>query len=241
MIVAAEYTNLGGREVNEDSCGTMTQENRVCAVVADGLGGHGGGDIASSTAVDVVLELWSKAEIINEAILDQWFQFINEKVYEMQTNVCAMKTTLAVMVCENAEVLLAHVGDTRIYHFVDGRIASQTFDHSVSQMAVLSGEITQDEIRHHVDRNKLLRAIGKNDEIQVEISPRINVSKGQHAFLLCTDGFWEYVVEEEMEQLLREAKCPEEWLASMAELLQSRVPEGNDNNTAVAVWMINEG
>lgn len=240
MIIAAEYTNQGGREINEDSCGVIIQDHRACAVVADGLGGHGGGDVASSTAVDVVCESWRKTAEVDRDKLDSWFQEINEKIYEMQTDTCAMKTTLAVMTCEKGKAILAHVGDTRIYHFVDGKLYTVTFDHSVSQMAVLAGEISQEQIRHHVDRNKLLRAVGRDDEVQVEISNPMDITQNTHAFLLCTDGFWEYVLEQEMEELLAQASHPDEWIAGMVELLQSRVPEGNDNNTAIAVWMIDE-
>lgn len=240
MITAAEYTNIGGREINEDSCGTIVQVHRACAVAADGLGGHGGGDIASSTAVDMICKAWRQEQTVKQEQIDNWFQEINEKICGMQTAGCKMKTTLAVLCCESGRVILAHVGDTRIYHFVDGKLESVTFDHSVSQMSVLAGEITQEQIRHHVDRNRLLRAMGHQDEVQVEFSQPIDITRGAHAFLLCTDGFWEYVLEKDMEELLEQAGHPEEWLEMMAELLSQRVPEGNDNNTAVAVWMIDE-
>ena len=237
MISAAEYTNQGGREVNEDCCCLIIQNQRLCAAVADGLGGHGGGDVASSTAVDVVCEEWRRVQTVEREHLSSWFSEANAAIYAKHQDGLQMKTTLAVMICEETKVQLAHVGDTRIYHFIDGRMQSMTFDHSVSQLAVLAGEITQEQIRNHADRNRLIRSLGKKDEVEVELSESIDVSDGRHAFLLCTDGFWEYVLEEEMERLLCKAKHPDEWLDEMVKLLKKKASKGNDNYTAVAVWI----
>lgn len=237
MIIAAKYTNRGGREVNEDCCAFIIQNQRACAAVADGLGGHGGGDVASSTAVDVVSKKWQNTSKAEKDQLSEWFDTANEVICANQRNSLQMRTTLAVMVCEEQTVYMAHVGDTRIYHFVDGKLKSSTFDHSVAQLAVLAGEITQDQIRSHIDRNKLVRSLGKHDELQTEISDPIDVSDGKHVFLLCTDGFWEYVLEKDMERLLHKAKDPEEWITSMVKILWRRASKENDNYTAVAVWI----
>jgi serine/threonine protein phosphatase PrpC len=115
-----------------------------------------------------------------------------------------------------------------------------TIDHSVPQQAVLAGEITQAEIRHHKDRNKLIRALGQKGDVKADISEFEDVSEGNHAFLLCTDGFWEYVEENDMMQTLAESPNPVIWINKMTELLQQRVNGKNDNNTAVAVWIKNK-
>lgn len=130
----------------------------------------------------------------------------------------------------------AHIGDSRLYHFLDGELIEQTFDHSVSQMAVLRGEISQEEIRGHVDRNRLLRAIGREDTIKIDCSDIVDMEGEDHAFLLCTDGFWEYVTEDEMEKDLRKSRSPGEWLDRMLKRLDKRTrKKNNDNNSAVAI------
>lgn len=132
------------------------------------------------------------------------------------------------------------MGDTRIYHFLDNELKVMTLDHSVPQKAVLSGEITQADIRHHKDRNKLLRAMGYQEEVEADVSAPIDITQGNHSFLLCTDGFWEYVEEGEMADTLAISVNPVEWLNRMTAILQSRVTGKNDNNTAVAVWIKND-
>ena len=113
---------------------------------------------------------------------------------------------------------------------------SQTRDHSASQIAVMLGSITEREIRFHEDRNRVYRALGQDGELKVDthFEP---LAPGRHAFLLCTDGFWEYVYESEMAQTLREASGPADWLERMRALHAQRTPQDNDNNTAAAVWL----
>lgn len=241
MILTAKYTDQGGRELNEDSHGIFVKNGCICAVVADGVGGHGGGDKASGLAVRGMNKLYQNSqEDLPIGEVHAWVQQINKAVCQMQTKECCMKTTLCTFFTDNWSCFWAHVGDSRVYYFKEQQLCAVTTDHSVSQMAVLSGEITQDEIRHHEDRNKLIRSIGNQREIKVDISEMTDVSKGKHAFLLCSDGFWEYVLENEMEETLQNSKNPVQWIEQMAAILKERVPENNDNNTAVAVWIINE-
>ena len=147
-----------------------------------------------------------------------------------------MKTTITFLAVNGMKAAWAHVGDSRIYHFLDGRLVSRTRDHSASQIAVMLGTITEDQIRFHEDRNRVYRALGQDGELKVDthFEP---LRPGRHAFLLCTDGFWEYVYEEEMAEDLAAAASPEDWLARMRARLAARVPDNNDNNTAAAVWL----
>ena len=109
-------------------------------------------------------------------------------------------------------------------------------DHSASQIAVYMGEITVDQIRFHEDRNRVLRALGQADALTVEAGWE-TLRPGRHAFLLCSDGFWEYVLEDEMAADLVRAVDPLDWLARMRSRLIARVPPDNDNNTAAAAWV----
>lgn len=241
MILTAKYSDIGGREVNEDSMGIYVRNGCICATVADGVGGHGGGDKASSLTVNMLERFFSESTDVFPANLYDWVQKINQSVYGMQTDTCKMKTTFTALFTNGIGCMWAHIGDTRIYHFINGVMNGVTRDHSVSQMAVFAGEITEDEIRHHADRNKLTRALGSENEVKLDISDVIDVTSGWHAFLLCSDGFWEYVLENEMEELLHKSQNPIEWLEGMRKYIQERAPKNNDNNTAVAVWIKNEG
>lgn len=240
MIKTAKYTDVGGRDKNEDRCEIFEADGAVCAVVADGLGGHGGGDVASTMAVDLMGKQFLAAAANQAVEFRVWFEIVNENIYRAQTARCRMRTTLAALWTDGTQYLLAHVGDTRIYHFINGQLSSVTFDHSVAQMAVFRGEITQQQIRGHIDRNRLLRALGTEGKVKVEVSGPDDLTEGRHAFLLCTDGFWEYVLESEMEKALQKAVTPEQWIGMMRMRLRSCAEDNRDNNTAVAVWIDTE-
>lgn len=242
MITGKGYTDRGGREYNEDAGFFCIADERGYAVMADGLGGHGGGDLASQTAANILkscIRDWPAEQTLSGETLEEWIVRVNEAVIGLQTEQCRMKTTLAFLCVDEraGTACLAHVGDSRIYYFRDGKYEFCTFDHSVSRMAVLAGEISWEEIRFHTDRNKLLRAIGKSKEVKAEMKEIQLDNDSNHSFLLCTDGFWEYVTEEEMEKTLQLAESPAEWIRKMRACLESRTGEGNDNNSAIAVWI----
>lgn len=228
----ASYTDIGGRECNEDTVRIVEKDGAVCVLVADGLGGHGKGDTASQTAAKVICGGW-QGEVDEEALKRLILQ-AHKEILSLQSPLCAMKTTLVLLAAREGEAVWANVGDSRLYRFEDGKLAFQTRDHSVAQMDVMLGEITQEEIRFHEDRSRVLRALGQADELKIDTGRR---ELNQGAFLLCSDGFWEYVLEAEMEAELKQASGPEDWISRMREHLKGRIGEDNDNNTAAAVWI----
>lgn len=235
MILYASYTDAGGRPYNEDTVAfEKTNEKQLCAVLADGLGGHGGGQIASKEAVKLILSSWKGNE--TPASLCELIQAAHRRVLSLQTPVCKMKTTVVVLSVEPGRAQWAYVGDSRLYHFADGGLVYQTCDHSASQVAVMLGQIKPEEIRFHEDRSRLYRALGQESGLCVDAKEE-TLSAGHHAFLLCSDGFWEYVYEEEMERELAVSASPQDWLDRMRRLLDGRVNGENDNHTAAAVWL----
>jgi len=229
-------SNQGGRDYNEDTVRCYAQNGVCAAVVADGLGGHGGGQIASSIAADTIVGLFSQNPTLEKGYLQSVFEQANKAVLNKQTVSQKMKSTGVALFVKDNNVMWAHAGDSRLYYFKDGVITAYTLDHSVSQMTVFSGEITREQIRHHSDRNRVLRAFGGDDTIKAEVSPALTLESGSHAFLLCTDGFWEYVFENEMEAELAKAKTPKDWVDGMNRLLASRVPKDHDNFSAAALF-----
>ena len=236
MIISAQITSVGGRSRNEDTVWTEWSPEGFLGIVADGLGGHGGGQIASREAAASFAEDYLQKRLLTREQFETAFEKAGKRVEKKQSPQCSMKTTSVILTVENRTARWAHTGDSRLYHFFENRLVSQTMDHSVSQMAVLMGEITPDQIRFHEDRNRVLRALG-SENWEPTIAPAIPVDDGFHAFLLCTDGFWEYVYEKEMEETLRYAANPDEWLGRMEKLLLGRVKANNDNYTALAVFI----
>jgi len=231
----AGYISPGGREENEDATLLKRSGGVVIAAVADGLGGHGGGKIASEAALRSIEADAERLRSLGEPSIREACARANEAVLAAQTAQVRMKTTLALALVSERALAFAHVGDSRAYCFRQDRIEYQSADHSVSQLAVLAGEIGPEQIRFHEDRNKVLRALGgaggANPDIRLIPEP---LAPGD-AVLLCTDGFWEYVTEREMLRALGLAKSAEEWLRRMTPLIRRRAKKGNDNNSAVAV------
>ena len=225
-------TGPGGRPENEDAFGGgQRPDGRFVAALADGLGGHGGGRIASDAAVRTLCAWDGRAD---SAALQALFSQAQAAVRAQQTASCRMKTTAVALLLEGSHAAWAHVGDSRLYHFADGKLAHQTLDHSASRIAVMLGQIRESEIRGHADRSRLLRALGQEDEPRLDAHEE-DLKNGTHDFLLCSDGFWEYVLEKEMARALRRADSPHEALERMLEHLRGRAPRDNDNYTAVLV------
>ncbi len=235
MIYYASCTDTGGRPYNEDYVDyKKIDEEHLCVVLADGLGGHGGGEIASKEAVKLVLDGWEG--VSTPALLCDLVQAAHKKIISLQTPVCKMKTTIVILSIVEGWAQWAHAGDSRLYHFLDGKLVFQTRDHSSSQIAVLMGQIKQEEIRFHEDRSHIFRALGQESYLNADTKEQ-ELSPGKHAFLLCTDGFWEYVYEDEMERELQAAVSVQDWLERMKGHLAGRIDGDNDNNTAAAVWI----
>lgn len=232
----ASLSDPGGRAINDDTA--CIHEGKKCAhvFVGDGLGGYAGGRQASQAAGGALMEVSRQGSMLTDAQLLSGAAKAELAVRELQKKTGGnMKTTLVFLSVEGDSARWMHVGDTRLYQFQNGKRVAQTLDHSVSQMAVLMGEITLEQIRFHEDRNRVLRALG-GENAKPELSAQVKLPKGQTAFLLCTDGFWEYVYESEMEDTLRQARTPEAWLKAMEKILLSRVTGENDNYTAAAVF-----
>lgn len=144
-----------------------------------------------------------------------------------------MMTTLAAVWATDEMAIAATIGDTRIYQFREGKIVFQSVDHSVAQMAVLSGEITPEEIRTYPKRSRILRALGAEDRVKTDIIP-LQLCCGDR-LLLCSDGFWEFLPECEMEALSLETETAELWLERMCAVVKSRCSRFCDNNTAITI------
>jgi serine/threonine protein phosphatase PrpC len=192
--------------------------------------------MASQAAAQALMATSHRGSLLTDERLLEAAGLAQQAVRQVQAEKMGnMKTTLVFLTIEDGRARWMHIGDSRLYHFRGGYLQSQTMDHSVSQMAVLMGEITPREIRFHEDRNRVLRALG-GDNARPEISRTVMLTGGEDVFLLCTDGFWEYVYEEEMEQLLCASSTPQQWLDRMEALVRSRAGKDNDNFTAAAVF-----
>ena len=232
-------TDIGSRRANEDYIGCFENGANRCFVVCDGLGGHGMGDAASRLVVDVFEDQFKKSDDM-KSFLPNAFTAAQQILLSEQVErnaVRKMKTTCVALVTDEKNAYIGHVGDSRLYVFQKNKVKFRTLDHSIPQMLVLSKEIKENEIRNHPDRNMLLRVMGIGwDKPMYEIEPHKKMKKCQ-AFLLCSDGFWELIEEDEMCSLLQNASSVKEWLDQMKQMV-IRNGEGKnmDNYSAIAIW-----
>ncbi len=232
---------LGSRDVNEDTIYAGSLNGRSLFVVADGLGGHGKGDVASALAVSAFKEVMSDSSHPISVLLPNAFLAAQDAILqEQKVSGCyfQMKTTVCTLAVDNDQLLWGHIGDSRLYAFSHNKIKMRTLDHSVPQMLVLAHDIKEKDIRNHPDRNKLLRVLGvSGDTPKFEISELQKLHKYQ-AFLLCSDGFWEYILEKEMCTALKKSSSVEEWLQRMREIVEQRGScTDMDNFSAIAIWV----
>lgn len=179
------------RAYNEDFHGFRKMANGVVFVVCDGMGGHAGGAVASRIATESVLDFFERPiDDIGEAI-DRALRFANARIYSAAQDdgdLKGMGTTVTVLVIDNDDCYIGHVGDSRIYLKSNGKLNRLTKDHSYVQTLVDKGVITDRDARKHPKRNRIFEALGNKPRTNPTIceSP-IHVKKGD-CFLLCTDG-----------------------------------------------------
>ncbi|MBE6901542.1 MAG: serine/threonine-protein phosphatase [Ruminococcaceae bacterium] len=232
LIKYDSYTDIGHRACNEDSVfiGENGSNERLF-VVADGLGGHGGGDKASQLTTELLSrDLGNGALDISASISE-----INEAVLQLQQEQgLKCRSTVALVHITGGIITAATVGDTRIYAFRNGEIAFQSIDHSGAQLAVSIGDITPDQIRGHEDRSILTRALGASETVKVDVR---ELDDEPDAMLICSDGFWECITASEMLEELDSASTASEWLARMVSRVKNFDNDDKDNNSAIAIMM----
>ena len=236
QIQIASYTAIGSRTENEDT-GTYEQlgPDLMYAVVCDGLGSHGGGQ-AASRAVVSQLQRTHFTQLPTAQQILEWLQKGNQEILAKRNGPQHMKTTAVALFVHNNKAIWAHIGDSRLYHYHNGRLVDATSDHSVCYLALKLGEITRRDIPAHPDRNKILKALG-DERIAPEIHEPITLAPGLHAFLLCSDGLWERLHEDEIMLDLYKSQNPNQWLFNLRSRAEMRKHTDVDNNTAVAVFV----
>lgn len=163
-MICCYVSKTGNREINEDSFICADAADRTMCIVADGLGGHGQGEVASAIAVKTMEKVFlESADFPLDECLDRAILKAQEAMLAEQERMHlreAMKTTVVALCGDKKQVCWAHVGDSRLYAFLNNKVKIRTLDHSVPQMLVLSREIPERKIRNHPQRNLLLRVLG---------------------------------------------------------------------------------
>lgn len=231
-----EFTNRGGRSYNEDAVGSRQEGGCGIFVVADGLGGHQFGEVASACVRDVILEGWRPGEADRQGWIRKQIAEANKQVLAIeQEKKSVLKSTVVALAIDNEQGTWANVGDSRLYYLHRDGIESITQDHSVAYKKFRAGEITREQISQDEDQSCLLRSIGGEDRNEPDVYGADEPLEAGDAFLLCSDGVWEYVKDEEILIDYLKAQTAKEWAELLLLRLMDRIDGKNDNLTLITL------
>ncbi len=239
----AHASEIGMRATNQDAMGAARNGALTCFVVADGTGGHHGGEVASRMVVDALLGAFGAKPAFGAAALVSYVdQSIGQVAHAKRTDpeLADMSSTVAALLVDEqaARAVWAHLGDTRIYLFRAGRLLAVTRDHSLTQQLIDAGYVSADQLRVHPQRHILLAAVGAEGETPVAASAEEIALESGDALLACSDGLWEWVHERDMEHALAATTRSEDWLAAMCATADAAVRAAGkvrDNYSAYAI------
>jgi len=228
--IVAAGTDIGHvREGNEDSFISMDP----LFAVADGMGGHAGGEVASGLALETIERLFTRGE----GDLAEQVHEANRVVFErsmLDRSVAGMGTTLTAALLEGERVRLAHVGDSRAYLLREGELRRLTEDHTLVHRMVLEGELTEAEAEVHPHRNILTRVLGVAPDVEVDelwLDPRPG-----DRLLLCSDGLTGMVPDERVAEILRAERDPHRAVERL--IREANEAGGVDNITVIVIDLV---
>jgi PPM family protein phosphatase len=253
-ITVGKITDKGlnpRREVNEDNLLVLPEQGLF--LVADGVGGRRGGQVASQTVVDVFTRVFSQdqSEDLRDLVLNT-IDLCNQKIFEeteVNPELKGMATTIALAALESEggarskggngdegarrgkRVIIAHVGDSRVYRFNREGLVCLTEDHSDVNDALRAGMITEEQAAMHPQRNIINRALGAEVDVQPDVS-ELKVDEPT-SFILCSDGITRHVTNDEIARLMRSGRSPEAICQKLKELCYMGGAE--DNLTAIVI------
>lgn len=243
-ITASVQTDPGCvREANEDT-GRHVNPNDpdlkarrgTLTVVADGMGGHASGEVASQMAVELITELYyADNGLAPPDALRNAIEIANSEIFAASLETedrAGMGTTVVALAVIDGRGFSAHVGDSRLYRFAGGRLEMMTMDHSQVMEMVRHGVITMEQARNHDDKNVILRAVGTQDAVEVDVSDEFAVSPGD-TFLLCSDGLSDMLEDAEIERIL--LSSADRHTAGERLIAAAKAAGGHDNITVGVV------
>lgn len=222
------------RQHNEDSGAVIRNKSgQRLAIVADGMGGHRAGDVASSLTVEQLVAKWNNIETIEKADdAETWLKSsildVNRFVFDYQAThpECeGMGTTIIAAIATENFLTIAHVGDSRCYLYNEEGFKQITEDHSLVNELVRMGQITKEDAEHHPRKNVVLRALGTDTNLEIDIMTLIFEQDDQ--LLICSDGLSNKVSDQEMKDIIDSDYTLEQKATALIQ--QANVNGGEDN------------
>ncbi|HET6220638.1 MAG TPA: protein phosphatase 2C domain-containing protein, partial [Dongiaceae bacterium] len=230
--------HLGSRNEQQDAGLVLTGgADEQLVVIADGMGGHAGGSLASAQVAETAKRLWAehqKSPLEGKRLLERIVREAHEAINRAGAEKgLTPRSTCALLHLKNGAANWAHIGDSRIYRLRDGQLSRLTRDHSVVQMLVDLGKGSEEEMGTHPDQNRLTQSLGGDAQPMPDFG---NDSVHAHdAFLVCSDGLWEMIPPAEMAAALSAKKLGDDGAKHLAERAFDRAKPKSDNITVALV------
>jgi serine/threonine protein phosphatase PrpC len=236
----AEYTLTGARAMNQDCIGYSERGNSVLLVLADGLGGHEGGELASELFVQAMIHAYQS---IKQPLISQPSAFLALAILHAHRAINAMgkaqnppiepRTTCVVCLVQDGYAYWAHVGDSRLYLFRNNKVVRRTSDHTQIEQMRQQGVLSEADMLTHPEKSRLLRCVGGPRQPAVTLGEETALMPGD-VLLLCTDGLWEALSTDVIATYMRE-KNLEDALVDMLMAAETKMGDSSDNISATCL------
>jgi serine/threonine protein phosphatase PrpC len=231
---------VGGRSSNQDRIVHAERENAVLMVVADGLGGHAGGDLAAEALTQTAVGAFQR---IKQPLITQPSAFLALTILQSHNAIIQYarardpdlqpRTTCVLCLVQDGYAYWAHVGDSRLYHFRGNKLLTRTLDHTATERLREDGVITEEEMLSHPEKSRLLKCVGGPQKPSISLSEETPLQRGD-TLLLCSDGVWEAFAENELAGYLNDDSL-DEGIEEMLIEAERRRRDACDNMSAVCL------
>lgn len=239
----AHHCARGARPMNQDRIAVAERDNAVLMVVADGLGGHRGGEIAAEILTQTVLHAFQS---IRTPVIGRPSAFLALTILQAHQAILRRgkasmftlqpRTTCVVCIVQHGYAYWAHVGDSRLYHFRHGRLLQRTHDHSTIEELRRDGLVTEEEMRHHPQKGKLTLCVGGPNKPKIALGEETALARDD-VLLLCSDGVWEALTPEELATFAARPSL-EEGVEEMLFSAERKMDDRCDNISSVCLrWL----
>jgi len=235
----AYHSLAGGRATNQDRIVCVERDSAVLLVLADGLGGHAGGALAAETLTQTAQHAF---ESIRQKVITKPSAFLALTILQAHKAIVARgqamnppispRTTCVLCLIQNGYAYWAHVGDSRLYHFRDGHVLRRTLDHTLTEQMHLDGVLSEEEMKRHPEKARLLKALGGPHIPSISLGDETLLYPGD-TLLLCTDGVWEALSAPQLSGFLKQESL-EEGTEEMLFAAENLMKQKADNLSAIA-------
>lgn len=236
----ADYSVRGSRRINQDCIGFAERGNSVLLVIADGLGGHAGGELASELLVQAVIHAYQS---IKQPMISQPSAFLALAILHAHRAINAMgkaqtpplqpRTTCVLCLVQDGYAYWAHVGDSRLYLYRNNEVVRRTKDHTIIEKLRQEGVLSEQDMLEHPEKNRLLKCVGGPREPSVALGEETALMPGDK-LLLCTDGLWEAMSAEDIQQFINRDDL-EDAVVDMLITAENNMVGSSDNISATCL------